>query len=289
MAPFLDAEVWVSPHFECYLIALFASDKFDQFLSRIKHLGPEDKTLSIFLREAQVYERLNEYEKSINSTRAAIEISPNNPYSWHLLLHVSRAKGLNKEELRDIVLEIPEVIFSTYESNKVALINEIATYIDIYIADRVLVDWFVQNPNKVASILIDIHHNSMRNRPKVTNYPYAPLHCCDGVTFTDGFETSTRLLVREIDSEHPLLLDIESPLGQTLNGIQKGASSGIYTVLERLPPYVAAYRHALEIRHKGNDGTDAFRMFSLPTNPEDLAPYLENILKQLSSQGRRNT
>ncbi len=102
LAPFLSVEAWVSPLFECYLTALFASEKFDLFLSRIKHLEPEEKTLSICLREAQVYERLNEYELSINSIRSAIKISPNIPYPWHLLLHVSRAKGLNKAELSDI-------------------------------------------------------------------------------------------------------------------------------------------------------------------------------------------
>jgi tetratricopeptide (TPR) repeat protein len=289
LAPFLSVEAWVSPLFECYLTALFASEKFDLFLSRIKHLEPEEKTLSICLREAQVYERLNEYELSINSIRAAIKISPNIPYPWHLLLHVSRAKGLNKAELSDIVFEIPEVIFSKYDHSKVALINEIATHIDINIADRVLVDWFAQNPNTVAAALIDIHNNSMRNRPTVTSNPYVPRHCCDGVTFTDGFENSTRLLVRDVSSDHPLLLDIESPLGQTLNSIKTGASSGIYTMLERLPSYVAAFRHALEIRHKGNDGTDAFRMFSLPATQEDLIPYFEKILKQYSSHEKRNT
>lgn len=287
LTPFLSDEAWVSPIFECYLDALFASEKFDLFFSKIKHLDAEDKTESICLREAQVYERLNKYELSIQSTRSAIKLSPNNPYSWHLLLYASRANGHNKEELRNIVFEIPKVIFSTYNDSKIPLVNEIATYVDINLADRILVDWFAQNPVKVATALTQIYFNSLRNRPAVTNNPYELLHCCDGVTYTDGFETCTRLLVRDVDSTHPLLLDIESPLGQTLNGMQEGTKSGVYTMLERLPSYVAAFRHAADMRHKGNDGTDAFRMFSVPTDEEEFIPYFESILKSYSSQEKR--
>ncbi|EPI2814667.1 tetratricopeptide repeat protein [Vibrio alginolyticus] len=287
LTPFLSDEAWVSPIFQCYLDALFASEKFDLFLSKISHLEHDDKSVSIFLREAQIYERLNEYNLSIESTRSAIDMSPNYPYAWHLLLHVSRANGLSKKELSNIVFEIPEIIFSSYDDSKVPLINEIATYIDINLADRVLVDWFAQNPDKVATALTQIHFNSLRNRPKITHNPYIPLHCCDGVTYTDGFETFTRLLVSNVDCTHPLLLDIESPLGQTLNEIQEGATSGDYTMLERLPPYVAAYRHAADIRHKGNDGTDAFRIFNIPTNERDMIPYVENILKRYSSEEKK--
>ncbi|EGQ8097028.1 hypothetical protein G4T96_003617, partial [Vibrio cholerae] len=287
LAPFLSDEAWVSPVFQCYLDALFESEKFNLFLSKIRHLEPSDKTASIHLREAQVYGRLNQHDLSIESTRSAIKISPNYPYLWHLLLHVSRAKGLNKQELSDIVFEIPEVIFSSYDESKVPLVNEIATHVDINLADRVLVDWFAQSPDKVATALTQIHLNSLRNRPEVTSNPYIPLHCCDGVTYSDGFETFTRLLVRDVDCTHPLLLDIESPLGQTLNEMQEGTTSGVYTMLERLPSYVAAYRHAADIRHKGNDGTDAFRMFTIPSNEGEMIPYVENILRRYSSEEKR--
>ena len=49
------------PVFQCYLNALFHSEKFDLLLSQVKHLEPSEKTMSIYLIEAQVYERLCEY------------------------------------------------------------------------------------------------------------------------------------------------------------------------------------------------------------------------------------
>ena len=287
LEPFLSSEAWVSQIFECYLTALWASEQFNLFLSKVKHLDPEDKTALIFLREAQVYELLNEYQLSIEATRSAIEISPNIPYAWHLLLHASRANGLSKEELVEIVFEIPEEIFATYSESGIPLVNEIATYIDINLADRVLVDWFSQNPDEVATGLTQIHFNSLNNRPEVTNNPYVPRHCCDGVKYTDGFETFTRLLVRDVDSSHPLLLNIEAPLGKILNRMQEGDVSDDYKMIERLPSYVAAFRHAGEIRHKGNDGTDAFRIFSVPDSEGEFIPYFESILKRCSSKEPR--
>ena len=102
---------------------LFLSDKIDLFLNKIKHLEPCDKTELIYLREAQVYDRLDEYELSIKSIRFAIEISPNNPYSWYLLLHTSRKNGGDAQFLKEIVFEIPEVIFSTYDESKITLMK----------------------------------------------------------------------------------------------------------------------------------------------------------------------
>ncbi|MEZ8229649.1 GapS6b family protein [Vibrio crassostreae] len=284
LTPFLAEESWVSPLFQCYLDALLACEKFDLFLSKTAHLKPDEKTIAIYLREAQVYERLNVYHLAIASALSATKLEPNSPYPWHLLLDASKGNGASPEELRKIVFGIPDDVFLDYDDSKVPLINEIAVNVDANLADKVLVDWFAKAPVQVASALTQIHLNSMQNRSSVEANPYKPEHCLEGITYSDGFETCTRLLVQNVDSDHPLLLDVDSPLGQTLNGIPQGSTVGDYTMIERLPSYVAAYRHAASIRHRGNDGSDPFRIYSLPTNEEELFPYVERILRRHSSQ-----
>lgn len=287
LKPFLADEAWVSPVFECYLTALYESEKFDLFLSQIKHLEIAEKTLPIFLREAQVYERLGEHDLSIKSASAAIKLYPNNPYAWHLLLHVSRRKGSSERGLKDIVLGMPEEIFYAFDDSKVALINEIAVHIDANFADRVLVDWFVQDPYKVATPLTQIHANALSTRPQVIDNPYVPVHCGEGVTYSDAFETFTRILVRNVDIRHPDLLDIASPIGQILSNMKVGDTSGNITLHKRIPSYVAAFRLAAEMRSKGNDGRDAFRLFSLPENENDWLPYFENIIKTFAPREKK--
>lgn len=286
LQPFLDNEAWPSPIFECYLASLFASGKFQLFLLKISHLSVCDKTLSICLREAQVYERLGEYEQSLQAVRAAINISSTNPYAWYLLLYVSRVKGLSVNELEDIVFDIPKEIFETYHESKIVLVNEIASYIDVNLSDRILVDWFVQNPSQVAVPLTQIHANALSIRPKITENPYLPNKCGDGITYSDGFETFTKILVCDIDIKHPDLLDINSPLGQRLEDAQKGDIIGDITVIQRISPYVAAFRLAATMRSSSYDGTDIFRQFSLPSNESEWIPYFENIMRRYSSEDK---
>lgn len=277
----------MSPVFECYLSALYASEKFDLFLNKIKQLEKEDRTISVCFREAQVYERLGDYGLSIQSARAAIDISPTNPYVWHLLLHVSRAGGLSTDELKGIVFEIPEEIFESYDESKVALVNEIAIHIDVNLSDRILVDWFVQNPHQVAVPLTQIHANALCARPEGGDNPYLPNKCGDGVTYSDGFDTFTRILVRDVDVKHPDLLDIESPLGQILEDLQVGDSEGDITVIQRFSPYSATFRLAAIIRSNSFDGTDVFRQFSLPSNQSEWIPYFESVMRRYSSEEKQ--
>lgn len=289
LEPFLPKEAWVSPVLHCYIDALFYSEKFDLLLSKVSHLNKEDKTAHIYLREAMVYERLSDFSSSIIAIRSLIEIQPYMPYAWQLLLHVSREHGASQEQLSGIVFEIPETIFSSYHESCVPLVNEIAIYTDLKFADRVLVDWFAQNPDQSAIALTQVHFNSFRNRPEANTNSYEPLYCCDGVKYSDGFDTFSRLLVRDISTDHSLLLDIESPLGKKLNAMKEGEMLDEITLIERLPPFVAAFRYASAIRHKGNDGTDAFKIFTLPSSKEDYIPYLENILRRYSpSENRSN-
>lgn len=287
LRPFLNENAWVSPIFECYLNALFASDKIDLFLSHIEHLETEDKTTLILLREAQVYERLNMYERSIESIRYAINIASDNPYAWNLLLYVERTKGTDVEGLKSIVFDIPEDLFSTYDVSKLALINQIAIHVDVNLADRVLVDWFVQNPNKVAKPLTDIHANCLQYRVHESENPYVPANCICGVVYSDGFDTHRRILVRNVDASHPCLLDADSPLGQKLEHMQVGDVSGQISLIQRHSPYVSVFQEAADLRHKGNDGTDAFRKYKLPANEEDFIPYFESILRHYSSEDKK--
>jgi hypothetical protein len=287
LSQFIPDESWVSPLFECYINALIASEKYELFLSKTKHLSSEDKTFMVWVREAQLYERTGEYGLSIDAARSAIKIAPNSPYAWILLLNTSRLSGESVESLKELVFEIPEDVFLTYHESKIPLINEIATYIDLNIADRILVDWFVQDPDVVAFSISQIHFNSLINRPKSTTNPYTPKHCGDGVKYTDGFSTFSHILVANVDSSHASLLDVESPKGKVLQSLQVGDTIddpiiGEITLLERLPPYVAAFRLAIELRNKSNDGTDVFHLLSMPTNKDDIIPFLEKFLKRFS-------
>ena len=266
--------------------ALLEAEKFKLFLERTEHLGEKDKTFSVCIKESQVYERLGNYKYAIQSARVAISISQTSPYAWQMLLHASRLRGLGQDDLKNIALEIPNEIFERYHESKIGLINEIALHVDAHISERVLVDWFVQNPNQVATPLTQIHTNTLLVRSEVGDNPYIPSNCGDGITYNDGFNTFTKILVRNLDIKHPDLLDINSPMGALLENAKEGEKVDGIEILERLSPYVAAFRLAASLRSISNDGTDAFRQFTLPSNSSEWIPYFENILRRYSSGGK---
>lgn len=281
---------WLSPVFNCYLNALLASEKYEQLKNNLDSIVFEEKLSSTWLIETQLYFRLKNYGKAITAVKNAINLNADNAYQWFFLLSASRLNGTSSECLKIIVLdEIPSMIFETYCDSKLPLINEISTHVDPHIAERILVDWFVQNPEVLAIPLTQIHFSSLLNRAEASNNPYVPNHCCDGVMYSDGYTTRNKLLVRNINSSHSTLLDVESPLGQTLEEMEVGDVTespwGEIRLTERLPSYVAAFRLAMELREAKNDGTDnGFRRFNLPSNEEDWLPCLENILKSFSSK-----
>lgn len=287
LSQFIPDKPWVSPIFECYINALIAGEKYELFLSKIKHLSPEDKTFIVWLREAQLYELTGEYGLSIEAARGAIKIVPDSPYAWRLLLNSSRLKGESVEALRELVFGMPKELFLIYHESKLPLVNEISTYIDSNMAEKILIDWFVQNPELLAIPLSQIHLNSILDDTKDTRNPYVPKHCGDGVIYTDGFETYSHILVSGVTSKHGALVDVESPKGKILQNLEIGETGyipivGDVTLIERQSPYIAAFRLAIELRNKGNDGTDVFKLLTIPDDEDNFVPFLEKFLKGFS-------
>ncbi|WGL96309.1 GapS6b family protein [Arsenophonus nasoniae] len=276
-------DLWVSPVLECYINALYSSEKFELLFFKLSQISDDDKTEFIWSIEARALQKIKEFDLSIKAIRAAINLSSINPYSWYLLLFVSRHNGVSIEQLRKIVFEIPENIFSTYHNEKLCLISEIAAFIDTHLAEKILVDWFVQNPNELAKPLIDIHLCSLNNRPKDKENPYQPDYCINGVRYSDGFETFLKILVKDIHTNNSYLLKIDSPLGKLIDNLSAGETikpkgHPKITLIERLSPYAAAFQIASDIRSQSNDGTDTFKAFKIPSNNAELLPFLEQIL-----------
>jgi hypothetical protein len=286
--PILPDEPWLSPLLENLLQALYLSEQNDLFFKKLALFSDDVKSESIWLLEAQVYERLQQDDKAITAVQKAIKIDNKNAYSWDLLLYLRQKKKTNKDDLTKLVVEIPSEVFYTYHETKIPLLNSIAKYVDPNIAESVLVDWFVVNPNQLAKYLIDIHHNSLMNRTDKQDLVYLPKSCIKGVEYNDGFKKYNRILIRDVETEHPLFLNVNSPLGRILEKLTVGETVedpylGEMTLTSETPAFVAAYQAAIKIRDQNNDGSDPFKLFELPSNEDDFLPYFEKILRRYSS------
>ncbi|MDC5819504.1 hypothetical protein OPW19_06635 [Vibrio europaeus] len=286
LEPLVPEDSWASPLFVTYLYSLRWSDKLESLKEKLTQVHADEKNVNIWIAEAWLEECVKDYRKAILAVKAALKLAPEYSYAWQLLLTLERCNGSNRDNRRKIVYEIPPAVFSQDDPDTVGLVYEIAMFVDVELADRVLVDWFVKNPLRHSETLTQIHFNSRNERSEVYTNRFTPDYCLDGVTFTDGFRTHNKLLVRGINSPHPAMLDIESPIGSAISGLSEGETARIggkeFTVIERLPPYIASFRLALKIRDEQNDGSDPFESFELPTNNDELIPQMEKILKRYS-------
>ncbi|PTP75287.1 GapS6b family protein [Vibrio splendidus] len=286
LEPLVAEDSWASPLFITYLYSLRFSDKLESLKEKLTQVHSDEKNVNIWIAEAWLEERVKDYGKAILAVRAALMLAPEYSYAWQLLLTLERNNGCDRENRRKIVYEIPPAVFSQDDPETVGLVYEIAMFVDVELADRVLVDWFVKKPLRHSETLTQIHFNSRNERSEVYTNRFTPDYCLDGVTFTDGFRTHNKLLVRGVNSCHPAMLDIESPIGNAISGLSEGETAYIggkeLTVIERLPPYIASFRLALKIRDEQNDGSDPFESFELPTNNDELIPQMEKILKRYS-------
>ncbi|QOV56019.1 hypothetical protein CA266_11620 [Serratia marcescens] len=286
--PILPDEPWQSPLLESLLQALFLSEQNDLFFKKLALFSDDAKTELVWLLEAQMHERLQQNDEAISAVQAAIKIDNTNAYSWDLLLFLHQKKKTNKEDLIKLVVGIPEEVFHSYHEAKIPLLNSIAKYVDPNIAESVLVDWFVVNPNQLAKHLIDIHHNSLMNRTDKQGSVYLPKHCIKGIDYSDGFRKHKRILIRDVETEHPLFLNITSPLGKIVEKLTIGETIedpylGEISLTDETPAFVAAYQAAIKIRDQNNDGSDSFKLFELPSNEDNLLPYFEKIFRRYSN------
>src|SRR5690606_29924332 len=102
--------------------------------------------------------------------------------------------------------------------------------------------------------------------------------------FEQDGSTMIRLIVDDHQSSNECTLKASSQLARLLKSLPIGEIGSLgmvnYKVVEHLPPYVACLRIALKLRHTHNDGSDCFAMLTMPSDTEQLVPFLEEKLGQ---------
>lgn len=289
--PFIIDAMWISPLYETYLQALYLSEKSSEFFKRVDAINLSDKTEIVLSLEAQACISYHQFDRALERASQLIKLNDKSPGNWYLLLLAHR---LNKTELniiKNIVYQIPHEILSTYNENKRQLIIEIAVNIDIHLSDKILIDWFIQEPVIVSKLLIDIHMQTLDKRSYNNveqNTIYPSDLCVKGVVFTDDFDSFKKIVVNGYASKHAQFVDASTPLGRVLCSMSVGEHETIpggneITLQEELIPYLAVYQLALDIRNKSNDGSDPFRLFTLPEKMDDLVPYLTRMIGKYST------
>lgn len=97
--PILPDEPWLSPLLENLLQALYLSEQNDLFFKKLALFSDDVKSESVWLLEAQAYERIQQDEEAITAVQKALKINNKNAYSWDLLLYLYQKNKGSKVDL----------------------------------------------------------------------------------------------------------------------------------------------------------------------------------------------
>lgn len=279
-------DLWASPIVESYLNALLVSQQRATLASVLSNINEAEKSAFVWRVQARLFELQNDYLNAVNCIEEALKFDRNVLDVWYSLVILHRKNGISDIELALVLKNIPDELLAKKSNRAISILIELAKTGDFARAEKIIVTWFIKDPNDSAKEITDfVNHLIFAHVTKVpTNNDVGD--SVVGIRFKKDDEELTKLLVKKNNSNHPALLDINSDLGNALYQMKVGEikQHGIYdlTLLERLSPYVAAFQISSKLRHTQNNGSDSFCLINVPNNPEpeELLALLERKLPQ---------
>ncbi|HEY8035088.1 MAG TPA: hypothetical protein VIF37_05825 [Methylobacter sp.] len=283
--PILPAsDLWASPIVESYLNALLLSQQMATLASVLSNINQTEWNSFVWRVQARLFEQQSNYPSAIKAIEEALKLDSNLLDAWHLLTYLHRKLAISDSDLSLILKDIPEEVLARKSDMAVYLLIEIAKTGDFARAEKIILSWFIKNPSSCATEITNFDFNRIFGNVNVIPTPEKVGDCIVGVRFKKDSEELTKLLVDRVSVNHQCLLNVNSELGNALYQMKVGETKqhGMYdlTLLERLPPYVAAFQISLELRHTQNDGSDCFFALKTPANLNELPAFLERKLSK---------
>ncbi|WKD51034.1 GapS6b family protein [Microbulbifer spongiae] len=282
-------DIWLSPIVRNYIHSLLGSDQLTTLNNILSEIHQDDWCDFIWQVKARQCDHLNDMSGAIDAMESALSLSPMSLSAWHYSVSLYKRQELPEEDYAKFLERVPDEVFESQSKQAWQLLYEISAHGGFARAENIIVTWFLQNPDRCAKLVTDFHLTEVTDiDAKATKTPSKTTeHCLGGFSYLIDGQPAIKLVVEGVSANHSCTLNSSSPLGQSLLKMNIGdtANHGIQEIklLEVMPPYVAIFRLAIELRQANNDGSDCFYSFSLPENPDEMVASLEQ--KMLAMEG----
>jgi hypothetical protein len=281
--PILPAtDIWVSRIVECYLNALLSSQQLMTLASVLSNIKKSEWNSFVWRVQSHHFLQQYDYGNAINSIEEAIKLDSSLLDAWHTLIWLHRAVRVSDESLALILKRIPNELLAKNSDMAFNLVIEMAKTGDFERAESILISWFIENPTTSAIAITDFYTNFIIGSNALILTPEKIGSSVFGVVFKKDNMELTKLLVDNVVISHPCLLDFNSDLGQILKEIEVGETKQCgmddITLIERLPPYIAALRISSDLRQDKYHGADGFCVFKVPDNPDEIMTVIKRKL-----------
>lgn len=267
---------WNSELIYIYIIILSTGQQYSQLFQFLNKVEKKTWNNDIFIIKAAITEFEGNLVEAVKIIKEALNYNKSCLKSWEYLVHLNIR--LRTEKIENILNDIPLELFnqpSKIGNNLLILMAKNNLFNKV---EKIIVSWFLQDPNKAAFYISNFHlslginDNELFVSDKINN-------CLGGITYKLDNETIIRLIVENPALNHEMILDASSPIAKFLNQLSIGESRkysmNVIEILERMTPYETAIRIAHELRNKLNDGSDCFYYFTVPDDPNEMIEFFK--------------
>ena len=275
---------WNSQLIYIYINSLYEGQQYSQLSWLLNKVEKKTWNNNIFIIKAAITSFEGNLVEAVNIIKEALNYNKSCLTSWEYLINLSII--LKAEKIENILNDIPLELFN--EPSKVGnnLLILMAKNNLFNKAEKIIVSWFLQDPNKAAFYLSNFHLSLGINDNELSSEPDNKLlvsdkinNCLGGITYKLDNKIITRLIVENPALNHEMILDASSPIAKFLNQLSIGESRkysmNVIEILERMTPYETAIRIAHELRNKLNDGSDCFYYFTVPDDPNEMIEFFK--------------
>ena len=267
---------WNSELIYIYIIILYTGQQYSQLFQFLNKVEKKTWNNDIFIIKAAITEFEGNLVEAVKIIKEALNYNKSCLKSWEYLVHLNIR--LRTEKIENILNDIPLELFnqpSKIGNNLLILMAKNNLFNKV---EKIIVSWFLQDPNKAAFYISNFHlslginDNELFVSDKINN-------CLGGITYKLDNETIIRLIVENPALNHEMILDASSPIAKFLNKLSIGESRkysmNVIEILERMTPYETVIRIAYELRNKLNDGSDCFYYFTVPDDPNEMIEFFK--------------
>lgn len=278
-----DNALWPSPFILTYLRCLLEAQQYITFDDEVNKISEPETSISILNFQSLKAERMGDIDAAIAISDQILIRAPEVPYSWYRGCFL-RARHQSVAHQRDFQKTIPETILKNYSPDALSILYFLTLAGNFKQAESHWVEWFIENPTARAKEFVNFYFGltaGNKHRPQIVTSPHLS-QCVAAFHFEKDGTSMIRLIVNDHQADNEFTLKASSQLAQLLHrstvGCSKELNMASYKLLEKLDPYVACLRIALHLRAIQNDGSDCFAMLQIPSDQEELVPYLERKL-----------
>lgn len=270
-------DFWNSPLINFYIKCLYQSQQYLHLYKLLDKVQKETWDSDIFIIKAKINSFNGNFIGSEKIINESLNFNKLNLASWEYLVNLHRT--LKTNEIECILNNIPDELFNKPSKIGKRLLILMAKNNLFNKAEKIIISWFIQDPNKTAIHMTDFNLslgvNDVEFASKINN-------CLGGITYQLADKIFTKLIVENPEPNQEIFLDISSPLLNFLNKLAIGEKTKYLMneieILARTSPYETAVKLAIELREKLNDGSDCFHSFTLPNDPNKINQFFKERL-----------